>query len=215
VAKLIDLTGKTYGRLTVISLHSKKPRARWNCICSCGIKKSILANALKAGNVQSCGCLGRTTHITHGESTNGKITKEYGTWRKIKQRCFSKSCKEYLYYGNRGITICNRWLIFANFLDDMGRAPSPKHSIDRIDNNGNYEPINCKWSTTVEQCNNRRTTRIVSYNGVNVPLSLLCRNENVSYNMVRRRIEKGYSIESSIHLPSMTPHQKAKGLTSF
>lgn len=167
MGNIIDLTGKVYGRLTVISFsHTKQPKHRhyWNCICQCGNIHVAQSYLMRAGLTQSCGCLKKEAFkysITHGESHR---TKEYSAWSCMKSRCLNPNCDKYKWYGARGITIHPIWIeSFEEFLKHVGRAPTPKHSLDRINNDGNYEPGNVKWSTHKEQCANRRSSKKYKY----------------------------------------------------
>lgn len=125
-------------------------RRMWLCLCECG-GETICSIYQVKGAKQSCGCL-RGTSIDHGLADHPL----YKTWYGIKLRCFYKNHGAYKYYGGRGITLCDRWLDVAVFIADMGDKPTPQHTIDRIDNDGNYEPSNCKWSTRSEQNENKR-----------------------------------------------------------
>lgn len=154
-----DRKGEIFGRLTVIELSkkSKPKKIYWKCLCQCGNIIDVLSNSLISGNTKSCGCL-RSELVSNKYSTHKKSTSsEYYTYYSMISRCYNKNNNVYQYYGGRGIKVCDRWLkSFENFYKDMGDKPSPKHSIDRINNNGDYEPNNCKWATQSEQTINSR-----------------------------------------------------------
>ncbi len=157
-----DIINKKYGRLTVLSFDKEvKFLYYYNCKCECGNIKSIRYDALKSGATKSCGCLQKETirniKITHGLSR----TLTYKSWSSMMQRCFNANNTNYKDYGGRGIIVCERWLIYENFLEDMGSRPDKLLSIDRIDTDGNYELSNCKWSTQKEQNINRRNSKSV------------------------------------------------------
>lgn len=167
MAKAADLTGKKFQRLTVIFRTGTDSHrcATWSCLCDCGNNTIVSSRHLIMKNgTGSCGCIRNEAKTTHGQrlSKNNR-TKEYKTWTSIKQRCYNPKTINFQNYGGRGITVCERWLnSFENFFADMGRATSPEHSIDRIDNDSNYEPSNCRWATRKEQNNNTRKTKLKS-----------------------------------------------------
>lgn len=170
-----DLTGKKFGRLTVISEIAKRSINRavyWNCVCDCGSKVKTTGNALKSGHTKSCGCLyDPEMNTKHGYNRRGQTKSEYRIWCNMKYRCQVKTYKEFYLYGGRGIKVCKRWLSFENFISDMGDRPSDKYSLDRINTNGNYEPENCRWATSSEQNHNRRSNRWIEHNGTKLILA--------------------------------------------
>ena len=155
--KRIDLTGRRFGRLLVISFHSSQNYiSKWLCRCDCGTEKVINGGNLTTGKVVSCGCYRIEKHTKH----NMSYSPEYLAWAGIKSRCYNPKAPRYPNYGERGITVCNRWLeSFENFYADIGDRPSKDYSIERLDVNGNYEPFNCKWATRFEQQRNIRVQR--------------------------------------------------------
>jgi len=153
----VSLANEQFGQLTVIRrVKGNKLHSKWLCKCSCGQLTKVLATNLRKGTTKSCGCLRKNFAVTHGHCKDHAKTSIYGTWHAMLSRCRNPLDKRYYCYGGRGIKICKRWLKFENFLADMGDRPSPKHSLDRINNDGDYKPSNCRWATTKEQSSNQR-----------------------------------------------------------
>jgi hypothetical protein len=160
---MIDLTGKRFGRWVVQRLASSpNPGAHWLCLCDCGTSRVVDGHGLRRGRSESCGCLFsylKSFRMTrHGHTNNDKQTTEYTIWRGMIRRCLDPNSTPYSWYGGRGITVCDRWKIFDNFLADMGFRPNGK-TLERVNNDGNYEPGNVVWATRKEQAQNRRTRR--------------------------------------------------------
>lgn len=203
---LIDLTGKKFGRLEVVgrSGASKFGSPVWECKCSCGNSKLIDGISLRRGDSKSCGCLnreisralGRDRMTTHGMTK----TATYGSWRRMKERCYYPSNNRYKYYGARGIKVCDKWLGkdgFVNFLKDMGERPEGM-SIDRIKNDGNYGPDNCKWATAKEQIRNRSTNVFIEYSGERMIVQEWAEKIGISYDALKARLHKGWSVERAL-----------------
>jgi hypothetical protein len=161
--KAQDLSGVRFGRIVVVSKFGKKSgHIAWNCLCDCGKEKVFLGVNLTSGKSQSCGCLRAEVtsqrSLKHGNRRgNGKTSREYEAWCSMVGRCETETDTNYHNYGARGIAVCDRWRSsFENFLADMGKRPSSRHSIDRTNVNGDYTPDNCRWATKEEQMRNRR-----------------------------------------------------------
>lgn len=155
---LIDLTGQVFTRLTVLSRaeNAENGACRYLCQCECGNQKVIYASALRSNLTRSCGCLDLEMKSAR-TAMAAKRNPEYVIWKGIKNRCYCTTSTAYCKYGARGIAMCDSWRdSFEQFFEDMGRRPSSEHSIERRENDGNYEPSNCYWATRTEQARNKR-----------------------------------------------------------
>lgn len=207
--KILYKKGEKIGECTFVKEVSSVGQVRRAIfICKCGKEFECNIAAIKCGFQLSCGCV-RDERIvasisTHGNTRNRNPTTEYISWGAMIKRCNNKNIKEYKNYGGRGIKVCERWLhSFENFLADMGKRPSKSHSLDRYPNNdGDYEPNNCRWATKKEQCRNQRRTVMVQYNGQPISLQELCEKQNlVAINIYNRIFRYGYSLEEAIAAP--------------
>lgn len=202
-----DITvGMRFGRMVVVSYS--EPifyQDKCECLCDCGRRKRVYIKSLTSGKTSSCGCLAiertRQFHTIHGESIKNNKSPEYRTWSGILSRCLNKSNPGYKRYGGRGIIVCERWMdSFSNFLLDMGRKPIGC-SIDRIDNDGNYEPSNCRWSNSKEQSNNTSANHIIEFNGTKKTIQQWAEYYGMNHYTLRRRIRENWPIEKCFAEP--------------
>lgn len=171
MSKLISLVGQRFGRLTVIArADNQGQHTCWLCLCDCGEKIVTHSQSIREGRTQSCGCY-RVEVTTLNRTKHGLVgSKEYMTWTRLKGRCTNPKSQYWNDYGGRGIKCCAEWLeSFQAFSADVGDAPSPQHSIDRIDVNGDYEPGNVRWATVSQQASNKRNCVQITYAGVKYP----------------------------------------------
>lgn len=202
MSKIKDRSGMVFGRLTVVRLHSiKNNRALWECKCQCGETKLAIGKVLANGGTKSCGCLRRDLMTKHGLSKNPKIKTEYKTWKSILNKCNNPKASNYKDYGGRGISVCKRWEDFNNFITDMGLKPCKTLSIERINNDGDYEPNNCKWATDTEQNRNKRNIRIISFNGESLLLEDWARKTGLSKQCISYRLKKGWGVKNALTIP--------------
>ena len=205
--RLQDLTGKRYGRLIVVGMSEKRTASRGGiciCQCDCGNIKEVASLALKSGATVSCGCYNKEylrNNIVHGHNRVAKRSITYTTWDKMMSRCYREKDPGYSYYGGRGIIVCERWHKFENFLEDMGERPNKKHSIDRIDSNGNYEPENCRWATQKQQMQNMSRNVFYEYKGEKKTIAELADIAGVKYDTMYCRLKRqGLTPEQAVGL---------------
>ncbi len=198
----IDLTGQRFGKLLVLGFAEEQRgyASRFLCLCDCGNKKVVMGQNIKSGSTASCGCrqIERGRELGRGQRKYSESQKScLRSWKAMNSRCRNEKNVEYRNYGGRGIKICKRWNSFWKFYEDMGDRPKGT-SLDRINNNGNYEPNNCRWATPLEQSRNTRKIRFVEWEGSKVPLGELCERLGLRKGTVGKRLDKGYSLEEAV-----------------
>ncbi len=197
--KFLDVTGRVFGRLYVMNpIIEEKFPIKFLCKCECGKTISTTSSRLLNGNTRSCGCY-RTELFLKKITTHGKYgTKVYETWHGMKTRCLNSKDPSFKWYGARGIKICDRWMRFENFYQDMGE-PSKGMTLDRIDNNGNYGPGNCRWVSFEENNNNKRNNVLIEFNGEKKTISQWSRKMKIKRNILTYRLMAGWSIDDCFH----------------
>ncbi len=204
-ANFKDMTGQRFTRLVVLSRapSDKNGNAKWHCRCDCGASTVSSGFTLRNGEAKSCGCL--TTDQLVERVTTHKMsgTPEWWAWVHMFQRCGNPNNLRYHRYGARGIKVCERWNAFESFFADMGPRPSPKHTLERRDRNGNYEPGNCAWDTKAVQNNNKCNNRYVAYKGQRMTLmqALEAAGTALSYPALRGRLKRGWPLEEALETP--------------
>lgn len=205
-----DLTGQKFNMLKVISFaYIKDSHSFWNCVCDCGKETIVCGSRLTRGLTKSCGCLIKSTpHIRSKESYKHTVEKDrlYSIFMEMKRRCYNKNCRSYKHYGARGITICNEWLENPQQFRDWAFAHGYQDhlSIDRIDVNGIYEPNNCRWVSSKEQANNRRSNLKITFNGKTMTAAEWCELKGWNRHVIPERLRKGWSLEKTMTTPLRT-----------
>jgi hypothetical protein len=232
--RLAHLIGQRFGRLTVKEVYKKElgaNSARALCGCDCGTIRTFETHSLHRGASQSCGCVtvermtGNTIHKTHGEGDwrHGKRTPEYTIWLDMRWRCQPTNEATRKDYFEKGVRVCERWNSYENFLADMGRKTGPKYEIDRYPNeNGNYEPGNCRWATEKEQTRNRRTTPYTYFDGEYLTLAEIAERLHLPYIKIWMRTvpvewdspEDEQVVQDEIHRKKMVPAPLTASATS-
>lgn len=192
-----ELTGQRFGRLVVLSRShpGKGWHQYWNCQCDCGVEKRVSQDGLVSQRTKSCGCLRREVtrqnKERHGHTRGGKRSAMHVSWSSMLARCTNPSNDAYSDYGGRGIGVCERWLVFENFLEDM--APRPKGcSLDRIDNNQGYSPDNCRWASHRQQANNRRSNHIITVHGISLNIRGWSELNGIKRQTIQSRLALGW-----------------------
>lgn len=203
-------SGGVFGRLTVLE---NVRRNLWECQCVCGNKTVIPGHRLLSGNTKSCGCLKRSVlgeasrkHGMANSRLTGYANKAYGVWQAMKDRCANTKRKDYPRYGGRGIKVCERWSSFENFLSDMGEPPEG-HTLDRVDNDGDYSPDNCRWATRKEQVYNSSRVKIVCIDGESKALRSWLQHFGLARHTYYQRLQKGCTEVQALkgEMPSENP----------
>lgn len=197
------MIGRRFDRWTVVAFADQDDRCRrrWRCSCDCGTERAVWEQLLTSGRSRSCGCLQReraSANIKHGCARHNGRRSEHRIWCQMRQRCASPKDKRFHDYGGRGIRVCPRWESFECFLEDVGQRPSGEHSLDRIDNDGNYEPGNVRWATRSEQQRNRRNSIRLAFRGESLLLVEWAERLGVKYTTLETRLRRGWSVERTL-----------------
>lgn len=203
MGKVIDETGNRYGRLTVIEqAKGKHRRARWLCLCDCSATTVVRGVSLRNGHTQSCGCLRRDVAFASLTIHGLRDTPEYDAWAHMLQRCANVNDAGFFRYGARGIQVCQKWReSFEAFFADMGPRPTSKHSLDRIDNDGDYIPENCRWATRKQQNRNQRSNVWLTHDGQTLCMADWADKLGMNRSTLITRLRRGWSIERALSTP--------------
>lgn len=204
MSRMIDITGKRFGRIVAIEpskeIATNKSK-KWICKCDCGTVKEIRSSDLRFGKVTSCGCW-KDEKTSKRFKTHGKSnTLIYNIWTSMKGRCYRKTSKDYPNYGGRGIRICDEWKdSFMNFYNwSVANGYEERLTIDRIDPNGNYEPSNCRWIENEKQALNRRNSKYYEYDGLSLSAREWSEKLNINYNTMRDYLNRDMTVEEILN----------------
>lgn len=197
----LNLQGLVQDKLTVLFVdepNKKNGRSMWRCRCECGVDVSVSTHELRRGQKS---CINCSKAVSKHKMSH---LKEYAVWAAMIRRCTNKKDANYSHYGGRGISVSERWVGdngFANFISDMGLRPTNGHTLERVNNDGNYEPANCKWATRKEQCRNFRHNRMLTFNGEEKCISEWAEIHGMTHDTLSRRLKKGMSIKEALNTP--------------
>lgn len=196
-------SGDRVGKWTVIepAAPTKWKQARWLCRCECGTQRPVAAHHLKLARSMSCGCGPHMNGLTHGGTLGGVSSPEHYSWRGMRTRCQNPRASNWRLYGGRGIQVCERWDSFAAFLEDMGPKPTPQHSIERLDRNGDYKPGNCIWATAKQQARNTSRNRRITFRGETRTVPEWAERTGLPYSILKKRFGLGWSVEKALTRP--------------
>lgn len=207
--KFIELTGKRFGKLLVLRRgENKGVHARWVCKCDCGKESLTWGSALRGGLSRSCGCNQGSGNLSHGHTRRAQKSKSYSAWADMLDRCNNPKNRAYPRYGGRGIKVCEKWRTLNAFLADMGEAPQGKF-LDRINNDGNYEPANCRWVTPRESAQNRCTTKKIEFLGQVCSIAEWARRSGLTVKCLYWRLNNGWSPRKALTEIPKSPHFQA------
>jgi hypothetical protein len=199
-AAIIPMEGRKFGRLLVIQMSDRRRKNRdalWVCRCDCGEERHVGGGDLRSGATTSCGCRHAEIVTTHGATK----TPEYRVWASMWDRCSNPASKAYDDYGARGIRVAPEWRQFEAFIGDMGPRPSPRHTLERANNNKGYGPTNCRWATRKEQMNNTRANVGITFEGRTMNIAGWCKELSMHHATFDSRLRMGWSIEKIITTP--------------
>lgn len=192
--------GQKLFKLTVL----EKVGCKWKCLCDCGNTKLITTTQLKKGMSKSCGCFRKEFRRTHGHSS----TAIYRAWHQMRRRCEDPKHPKFSYYGGKGVKLCQKWQTFEGFLEDMGERPTPVHTIDRIDGDGDYCKENCRWATRLEQAQNFSSNRNFSFGVRSQSLSAWARESGINMKTLQYRLDAEWPAEEIFRKPYRKSHKK-------
>ena len=202
-----NLVGDRFGRVVVLERAGadKHNRALWLCQCDCGNTCIVATNRLTNGTTKSCGCYAKELFQENSKKPVHGMYKSrpFSIWHSMKQRCLNPNCEQFEYYGGKGVKVCEKWMTFTGFWEDMKNGYSDELTLDRIDGNGNYERSNCRWATRQEQSENKSSNVCLTIDGITAVFKRHCERYGINYSTAYNRVYKhGYSYEDAIKIPT-------------